>query len=257
MRQLELGGFIDACLCTATGHVEAALRLWRFENYTLVGATSMELDAVLSRVGRFVVMEDVEAERLDLRLLRLQGPDSPGVSASISVEYRLPSFHSAPGGMDLWIDPSNYASALAELGDVPLLADSLVTAAEIEAGIPRAGIDWNARTLAAELGPNFNSRTVSLEKGCYVGQEVIMRIASRGHTNREWVPLVLSRRASPNDAVIGPAGSEVGAITRAAESPRFGPIAAAMLRNEAAIAGTGVSVGGAAATVAAFPLLSI
>ncbi|MFX6234584.1 tRNA-modifying protein YgfZ, partial [Acinetobacter baumannii] len=60
---------------------------------------------------------------------------------------------------------------------------------ELRAGNPRLGGDTTQKTLPPELGPAFESRTVSYTKGCYMGQEVLMRIHSRGHTNRTWVCL--------------------------------------------------------------------
>ncbi len=55
--------------------------------------------------------------------------------------------------------------------------------ARIEAGIPRFGVDMDETNLPLECG--IESRAVSYNKGCYIGQEVINRIHSFGHVNRE------------------------------------------------------------------------
>ena len=55
--------------------------------------------------------------------------------------------------------------------------------ARIEAGIPRFGVDMDETNLPLECG--IESRAVSYNKGCYIGQEVINRIHSFGHVTRE------------------------------------------------------------------------
>lgn len=252
--RLDVGGHLDACFCTATGQLEASVRIWRFEDFVLVGASDLEIESILTRIERFVVMEDVEAQKLELIPIRIQGPESDRVAGSIESAFSLPSRHSEPGGFDLWFEESGFAKATARLEGLPEVTGELLDAVQIEAGIPRAGVDWNSKTLAAELGRRFNERTVSLEKGCYVGQEVLMRIASRGHTNREWVPVKLSQPVEPGVSVSAEVRADAGVITRSAISPRLGPVAAAMVRVEAAKPGTRLSIGGVEAIVGEFPI---
>ena len=52
-------------------------------------------------------------------------------------------------------------------------------AARIEAGYPIFGVDMTADTIPLEAG--IEDRAISLTKGCYVGQEVIIRVLHRGH----------------------------------------------------------------------------
>ncbi len=55
--------------------------------------------------------------------------------------------------------------------------------ARIEAGIPRFGADMDETNIPLECG--IEARAVSYTKGCYIGQEVLNRIHSIGHVNRE------------------------------------------------------------------------
>lgn len=252
--KLEVGGFLDTCFCTATGHIEAIARIWGFEDFTLLGTTGSEMSAVQERIERFVVMEDVESVPLELNLIRLQGPQAIEASVSLEAVFKLPSFHTPMGGLDLWFGQDGFHKVQDDTCGLPCVSPELLDAVQIEAGIPAAGSDWNSKTLAAELGPRFNARTVSLDKGCYVGQEVLMRIASRGHTNREWVPLILSAPSHAGARVSAEGRDDAGVVTRAAQSPRMGPIATAMLRVEASSVGTRVLVDGLEARVAEFPL---
>ena len=92
--------------------------------------------------------------------------------------------------------------------------------ARIEAGIPRFGADMDETNIPLECG--IEAQAVSYSKGCYIGQEVINRIHSIGHVNRELVGLRLA-----DDLKILPVrgdklfkdGKEVGHITSAIKSP--------------------------------------
>ena len=52
-------------------------------------------------------------------------------------------------------------------------------AARIEAGYPIFGVDMTDDTIPLEAG--IEDRAISMTKGCYVGQEVIIRVLHRGH----------------------------------------------------------------------------
>ena len=129
----------------------------------------------------------------------------------------------------------------------------------IEAGIPRFGADMDESNLPLECG--IEQRAVSYSKGCYIGQEVINRIHSIGHVNRELGGLRLADdlRALPvkGDKLLH-AGKEVGYITSAVKSPALrANVALGYVRREANAAGTELVVasaeGNRPATVVALP----
>jgi glycine cleavage system aminomethyltransferase T len=102
---------------------------------------------------------------------------------------------------------------------------------------------------------------ISFTKGCYIGQEFVVRVAHRGHVNRKLSGLVLTgdRVPAPGDRVVQ-GESEAGWITSAALSPALGrPIALGYVRRECNAPGSKVMVraGGAAldAEVVALPFL--
>jgi folate-binding protein YgfZ len=126
----------------------------------------------------------------------------------------------------------------------------------IEAGAPRFPADIGPTTLLPEVP--FEA-LVSYTKGCYPGQEVVVRIRDRGHVNRHLRGLLLDGDAVPAPGSEVVAGDDViGAVTSATRS--FGldrPIALAMVRRQHAEPGTavGVRVGDRVvpATVSALP----
>jgi folate-binding protein YgfZ len=115
-------------------------------------------------------------------------------------------------------------------------------AARIEARYPVFGIDMASDTIPLEAG--IEDRAISLTKGCYVGQEVIIRVLHRGHGRvvRKLVQLQIEGDAPlPNAKVFG-GGREIGFVTSAAKSPRLGAIALGYLHRDFLTPGTGVEV---------------
>ena len=123
-----------------------------------------------------------------------------------------------------------------------------------EAGIPWYGVDMDERTLPPEAG--LEARAISYTKGCYVGQEIIERIRSRGHVNRRLTGLNLSGEALPAAGTkLLSEGKEVGSITTAVFSPtlRRG-IGLGYVRREYLEPGTRLALGtGETAAVAELP----
>jgi folate-binding protein YgfZ len=126
----------------------------------------------------------------------------------------------------------------------------------IEAGTPVFGHDVDESVLLPEI-PFTN--LVSDTKGCYPGQEVVVRIRDRGHVNRMLRGLVLEGDdVAPSGAEVIVDGASVGRVTSSTWSFGLGrPIALAFVRRQHAEPGSRVSVrlGGhaVAASVSALP----
>ena len=142
------------------------------------------------------------------------------------------------------------AAALRAAGTAPVSVETL-DVQRVEAGRPWYGPDVTEENLLHETGllREYHSST----KGCYVGQEVVARLEARGgHVNKLLRGLRLSSPAAAGDAVTAD-GKEVGRVTTAAVSPRFGPVALAYVHRSRAEPGSAVGVGGAPATVVELP----
>jgi tRNA-modifying protein YgfZ len=114
-----------------------------------------------------------------------------------------------------------------------LVGSAAVDAARIEAGRPAWGVDMDDSTLPQEA--NLESLgAISYTKGCYTGQEVVARLHFRGHVNKRLLGLRLEGAAvpEPGTSLIAAEGKESGEVKSAVISPRFGPIALAMVRRE-------------------------
>ena len=131
-------------------------------------------------------------------------------------------------------------------------------AARIEAGYPVFGVDMTDATIPLEAG--IEQRAISFTKGCYVGQEIIIRVLHRGggRVAKKLVALRIENARPARGAKLFSGGREIGEITSAAESPRFGSIALGYVQRDFTAPGTAIQVeadsGKAAVVVAERPM---
>ena len=123
----------------------------------------------------------------------------------------------------------------------------------VEQGLPLLG-----RELAQDYNPweAGLDRAIHLDKGCYIGQEVIARLDTYDKVKQHLVGLRLSDAELPaTGQPLRDGAREVGRITSAVHSPSLGPIALAYVRRSACAEGTALDSGGAQATVVSLPFL--
>jgi folate-binding protein YgfZ len=166
----------------------------------------------------------------------------------------LPSF-------DLFVPAGGFEAAISRLtgAGAVLAGQDLVEALRIEAGRPAFGADMTEDTIPLEAG--LLDRAISTTKGCYVGQEVIVRVLHRGggRVAKRLVRMDVEPAhagAIPAGAVILADGREVGRITSAAWSPRLEHgVALGYVHRDAAAPARQLTIkteaGDAAATIAA------
>jgi folate-binding protein YgfZ len=133
------------------------------------------------------------------------------------------------------------------------LSEELLDIMRIELARPRFGVDMTDETIPLEAG--LLDRAISTTKGCYVGQEVIIRVLHRGggRVARRLVQLSFERTAKEVPSVgtpIGFEGRDIGRITSAVWSPRLERIMAlGYVAREVAEEGRILSVGSQSATI--------
>lgn len=114
-----------------------------------------------------------------------------------------------------------------------LVGSAALDAVRIEAGRPLWGTDMDESTMPAEVNLEALG-AVSFTKGCYTGQEVVARLHFRGHVNRRLMGLRIEGAEAPQRGaeLTQIEGTICGDVRSAVVSPRFGPIALAMVRRE-------------------------
>ena len=159
-------------------------------------------------------------------------------------------WHPGPLGALLLAAPDEaraaWDAAVAD-GAVPIGAETRETL-RIERGLPRFGIDFDDSNLPAEAG--VVERAISFTKGCYIGQEPIVRLAHRGHANRELRRLELAE-LPVLPATLYEGEREVGRLTSSAGLPEGGAAALGYVRRAVADGAQLVALGARGERVAA------
>ena len=261
MRVLELG---DSILLDVPAHVEPAIRehLDTFvftEDVQVQGATATrgEVGIYGPRSLDVLVAAGTDggapAELFASTRVRLAGVDAILVRSD---EPGIPGFDLIANAAEI---PAIEA-ALAAAGAVRA-ADADVEAVRVESGRPRFGIDTDTDTIPLEAG--LEDRAISRTKGCYVGQEVIVRVIDRGHGRvaRRLVGLTLNADAPvpAAGARLTAGGKDIGRVTSAVFSPALArPVALGYVQRDFTGPGTPVAVEGSAeALVAALPFVPL
>lgn len=269
---LAKGRGIYAAYLTPQGRMISDMRVIETGTRILLGVERDLAAPLASRLDSLIFSEDVQARDAtdELATLGVYGPSAAamirratGLSAadlvspydnitadgsSIVLEDRL-----GVPGYDVYAPAESVDHLRAKLADAGAVAANEETeeALRIEAGRPRFGIDMTTDTIPLEAG--LEHRAISFTKGCYVGQEVIVRVMHRGHGRvaRRLVTIVLSGGAVPARGDKIHLGDRViGEITSATASPKLGaPLAMAYLQREHAVTGVQVIVNGSEARV--------
>jgi len=178
--------------------------------------------------------------------VRGQAERDPALAGEPEAPSPLRSAGAVQTGFDLFVP----ADSLGAVADKLLAAAKAIggravgwnafEVARIEAGIPRFGADMDETNLPQECG--IEARAISYNKGCYIGQEVLNRIHSMGHVNRELCGLRLAddlKSLPAKGDKLFQGEKEVGYITSAVRSPRFrANLALGYVRREAGSLGT-------------------
>ena len=265
IKALAPGQGCAATLLDVHGKVQVVLFVWVLDDRILLVVPPAMARKVAEALDHYLFSEkaSIRDATEETALLLLAGPGAPAtverlagarpadapwshVAATIDgTPVRLVSGAGETGEPEVWV--------VAAAGEAGRLWDRLVAAGarpvgltaleslRIEAGTPLFGHDVDETVLLPEI-PSAN--LVSHTKGCYPGQEVVVRIRDRGHVNRLLAGLVLEGDAVPERGAAVLAGeAEIGRVTSATRSFGLGrPIALAFVRRQHAEAGTAVTV---------------
>ena len=274
IQALTEGSGCYAAWLTPQGRMLTDMHVLESDGMLLIDVPAAQAEATMARLEQFLFSEDVKVGSLAgaLATVWVHGPGAPAaLEQSLDGASGLGEWphyrhsHVAFAGESLVlarIDQlgvpgycaflsagrhDDLVAALAAKGALPVGPEALA-AARIEAAYPLFGVDMTADTIPLEAG--IEPRAISTSKGCYVGQEVIIRVLHRGHGRvaRKLVTVKLEAPAEAGAKIVdGERG--VGVVTSAAVSPQSGPIALAYVHRDLAADGTVVVVETAAGPV--------
>ena len=221
LNALPPGASAYAAVLNSKGHLLAdAHVLVEADGVVVVMDPSAAADAI-PHLERFVIMDDVAFENLSaaLRVVPLLGPEvATKLGARGEGLRRISNRRRGAPGIDLLVPAADADALRAELLAQGFhdLSPEDVEAIRILGGQPRFGADMDATRLPMEAG--LTRLAISFSKGCYTGQEVVLRATARGHLQRGLVQLALPPGAGPG-APLSAGGQEVGVVTSAADTP--------------------------------------
>jgi folate-binding protein YgfZ len=267
VKSLAQNRWMPAVFPTVQGRLIGAVRVIRGSDPSfLIDTEIASHEAVLKTISRFTLAGDFKVADVssETALLTLQGQGAAetvqkvfgeGVSGleqnavDESTWQNVPvtvirASHTPEDGFDFVIDLSRAAElqkALEDAGAQPIGNDTLEIL-RVEAGIARFGIDMDETNVVPET--NLDD-AVSFTKGCYVGQEIIVRIKHRGHPAKKLTGLrfATDQQIEPGAIINSKENQEIGRVTSAVISPRLGSIGLGYVRYEYLAEGTPVVVG--------------
>ncbi len=271
IKGLKVGAGCYAALTTAKGKIQADLNIYSLEDELLLDFEPGLTEMLSQRLEKYLVADDVQVVDIGsvYGLLSVQGPRGGSILSSIDLFRELSGLQKpfdfmkvadvVLGEMYVMNQPRLGTCGydlFAPTAALEVLVQKLMASAgaaggrlcgwqafemaRIEQGIPRFGIDMDETNFPQECG--IEAGALSYTKGCYIGQEVLNRIHTLGHVNKEFRGLRLAddlKRLPAKGDKLFHEGKEAGYITSTSSSPALtGNIALGYIRKEASQIGT-------------------
>jgi folate-binding protein YgfZ len=283
-KDLAPGQGTRALLLNPQGHILSELEILSLEKEYLLSCPMPARERTFETLDKYIIMDDALLTEVtgDTASVGFEGPGAlPALSTLLGLSLeQLPAFgHTSAEfrGMALRlvrngetglpgvriIAPSRnlealwaaLAAAARAVGGMPVGWEAL-NALRLESGIPWLGYDFDEGTIPHEAA--LETTHISFSKGCYMGQEIVERVRSRGHVNRRRAGLAFSGTEVPvSGTVLTHSGEGAGHVTSAAFSPRLGrPIGMGYVRRAFLASGARFHWPGGTAELIELPLAS-
>jgi folate-binding protein YgfZ len=267
-------------LLSPQGRILGDMYVYNRGEYLVVDTARWQAPKLMELFDKFIIMDEVEVRdaSANLAAMAVQGPGAGAALQKAGFLAKAPeplevvdgSLGQAGGEAgysvtrmaseaaetyELWVSPANAAAAwdaLLQAGAKPV-GTAALEMFRVWAGIPRYGQDIRERELPQETE---QTQALHFQKGCYVGQEIVERVHSRGQVHRTFTGFVVEGGAPAPGSKVVVEGKEVGEITSVAVVPANGAkktVALGYMRRQAATPGALVQVGESNAKIAKPP----
>ena len=203
VRDLAPDRGVYAFLLNPQGKIQGDLYAFNRGERIVVETDSVQLQTVLEIFDRYIIMDDVEVKNLGSTVIGLAGPACAEVLGRAGIpdaermqplqvadphlgEHKLRLVRGDNPGVATYEICGDDNSAqpvwdsLLKAGAQEIHSDTLETF-RVACGIPKFGVDIRQKDLPQETGQD---RALNFNKGCYIGQEIVERIRSRGAVHR-------------------------------------------------------------------------
>jgi len=285
IRDLALGRGVYAFLLNPQGRILGDMFVYNAGEALVVETARSQVEKIIATFDHYIIMDDVEVTDIGDKqtTLGLAGPKSRAVlnAAGIEVPELQPLQMITPHcncdcgcvectvvrgedaqheSYEIWLAPQDaYKTwqALLAAGATPV-GSEVLEMQRIASGVPLYGVDIRERDLPQETE---QMRALNFNKGCYVGQEIVERIRSRGNVHRKFTGLLVEGAAAivagakiiSNEKEVG----EVTSVATLATPSGERTVALGYIRREVGVPGRAVTIGTAKATVIQLPLDSV
>ncbi len=239
IQELKDGEGNYSFLLSVQGRIQGDATIFAEPSALMIETAASQVPGLMTLLDRFIIMDDVElADVTGSRSgLLIAGPKAVSLFARIGLQVedlanlhqRATSWNSTQISVlrndsplvprfELWADPntvSNLFEALQNAGATLCDAQSLDWLRILE-GTPLYGTDIRDRELPQETG---QTRALHFSKGCYLGQEIVERIRSRGNVHRTFCGFRLDGELPVAGASLEVDGKQVGELTSIAAIP--------------------------------------
>lgn len=275
-----------AAMLTPQGRMIADMWLYELGDVMLLTLAREVKDTILAKLDQFIFNENVQLGDVTgtFGQIAVIGPEAGAVIAAMldalpgdtlssltphgnlrATVQEQPAIvtridDAGVSGYDLYVDVSLRDGLIAGL-EARGISDATGDTAEtlrIEGGMPLFGRDMDSETIPLEAG--IESRAISFDKGCYVGQEVIIRVLHRGHGRVAKRLVGITFEASSGvpapGATVRTDERDIGRVTSATFSPSLDrPIALGYVQRDFVAPGTALRVNGLPGTVVELPFI--
>lgn len=257
------------------GRIQGDMYIYQRGEYLLIDTEMSQRESLLKLLDHFIIMDDVELHDVSAEMtsIGVQGPRATGILKKVGIEpscadplivcdvdwqgatiqvTRMVSDEFLT--YELWMSPDvapRLWEAVVTAGAKPVGYEALEKF-RVFAGVPKYGQDIREKDLPQETE---QTHALHFAKGCYIGQEIVERIRSRGAVHRMFTGFRLTQEAAPGSEVLAD-GKKIAELTSVARVPRNGHeelLALGYIRREAGKPGAHFKIGDADVTVAALP----
>lgn len=276
VRDLAVGRGTYAFLLNPQGRILGDLYAYNRGESLLLDTDCAQVAKLLEVFDHYIIMDDVAIANLGEQLtalgvagpkareaLRSAGMDLPELQplqfADVGSMTVARNDNANVEGYELWLDPAKASSlweTLTKAAALPV-GSAAIELLRIASGIPRYGQDIRERDLPQETE---QQRALNFNKGCYIGQEIVERIRSRGAVHRMFTGFEVEGPLPTPGAKIQSEGKDVGEITSSASLPVLGgerSVALGYIRREVASPDRQVQSGDTKLRVAHLPFTEV
>ena len=242
IQQLQPGDGCYNFVLSAQGRIQGDLYAFAQQDSLLLETGVDQISPLMALLDRFIIMDDVELhdESAQWAGIGVAGPQAAAMLQQIGLHFDaslqdlkpvqllhgtlaageplrlVAAYSSGVPRFELWCAPTAVLqlwNQLKAIGSAPCGAQSVEWLRILE-GAPRYGADIRVKDLPQETA---QTHALHFAKGCYIGQEIVERIHSRGNVHRTFTGFRLHGAAPAAGAPIEVAGQKVGEITSFAQ----------------------------------------